>query len=283
MDGNLSLISQQLKALLRCALLCLCSFSLAALCCVQSQAAADTTAAAGMSIPEDQVLDVAGVFAEHPEIFSEVVQGLSAMKRDHNYPVYLVIYHHVLDSSLRERADELYESWLGELGRGMVIVYQLDPVAYGDNPALAYNKGDGFDFDVGDQSNPIPERDIAAMLSKIMPQLNGKGESQAIRLKSFVMSFGEEITRYHDIPVATWLDSENLTMIVVFSGFVILIPLIGILVRQLLLASSIRSNEKYYFPDVQVGLRLGAPYGGGWVSEKSFSQVSLESSNASPD
>jgi hypothetical protein len=83
--------------------------------------------------------------------------------------------------------------------------------------------------------------------------------------------------------VATWLDSENLTMIVVFSGFVILIPLIGILVRQLLLASSIRSNEKYYFPDVQVGLRLGAPYGGGWVSEKSFSQVSLESSNASPD
>ena len=71
-------------------------------------------------------------------------------------------------------------------------------------------------------------------------------------------------------------------MIAVFSGFVIVIAIIGMLIRQLLLSSSKRSSQRYYFPDVQVAQRLGAPYGGGWVSEKSFAQVSSQHSNVSP-
>ncbi|MDG1357233.1 MAG: TPM domain-containing protein [Akkermansiaceae bacterium] len=251
-------------------------------CRAQSQANGDSVAAKDIVKPDNQVLDVAKVFVDSPEILSEIVTSLSAIEQNHSYPVYLVIYHHVLDSSLRERADQLYESWIGDLGRGMVIVYQLDPVAYGDNPAMAYHKGDGLDLGIRGQFNPIPERDIAAMLAEIMPQLERKVEAHPLKLRSLVQGLEREMTRYHDIPAASWADSESLTMIAVFSAFVIVIALIGLLIRQLLLASSNRSNKKYYFPAVQVAHRLGAPYGGGWVSEKSFDQVSPQHSDVSP-
>ncbi len=235
-----------------------------------------------VAIPENHILDEAEVFAKSPRILSEIVTSLSAMKQDHNYPVYLVIYHHVLDSSLRERADQLYESWIGDSERGMVIVYQLDPVAYGDNPALAYHKGDGLEFGIDDQSHPIPERDIATMLAKVMPQQRRAFESHPIMLKSLVLGLESEIADYHDIPPASWANAEGLTMIAVFSGFIIVIALIGMLVRQLLIASSHQSDRKYYFPEVQVSERLGAPYGGGWISEKSFDQVSVQHSHVFP-
>ena len=176
-------------------------------------------------------MDQANVFLEHPDVLAEMVGRLSRMKDDYEYPVYLAVYYNVLDASLRERADQLYESWIGESGRGMVIVYQLDPVTYGDNPAMAYHKGDGLDPQSGGGSSPIPEREM---------------------------------------------------MIAVFSGFVIAIPLIGMLIRRLLLNSSNQSRKTYYFPDVQVAYRLGAPYGGGWVSEKSFAPPSPQQSNVSP-
>ena len=286
-NGNSSLVNLLPKAFLRGWLICLCLSHVNTLCLAQSQASKELTASEGAAIsghqaPDNQVLDVAKVFAEHPKILSEIVTSLSVMKQDYNYPVYLAIYHNVLDSSLRERADQLYESWIGDTGRGMVIVYQLDPVTYGNNPAMAYHKGDGLGLGFSDQSNPIPERDVTAMLAEIMPQIKSKATPHPIMLRSLVLALSSKITRYHDIPAASWTDSESLTMIAIFSGFIFVISMMGLLIRQLLIKSSKRSSERYYFPDVQVAHRLGAPYGGGWISEKSFAQVSPQDSNVSP-
>lgn len=266
------------------ALVCLCAFWVSTVipCQAQQQKAAGESASDVTLPPDNQVLDQANVFLEHPDVLAEMVGRLSRMKHDYEYPVYLAVYYNVLDASLRERADQLYESWIGESGRGMVIVYQLDPVTYGDNPAMAYHKGDGLDPQFGGGSSPIPEREMIAMLAKISPQVDSDADGHQASISSLVSALEAEITRYHDSPAASWKDSDSLIMIAVFSGFVIAIPLIGMLIRRLLLNSSNQSRKTYYFPDVQVAYRLGAPYGGGWVSEKSFAPPSPQQANVSP-
>lgn len=288
MIGNVSQISQQprpcLGVLLLC--LCICCSSLATRCYALSELTAKPANTIVWAVPSNQVLDRAEIFAEYPDMLSEVVDSLSRMKQDYNYSVYLVVCHNVLNTSLRERADNLYESWVGESGRGMVIVYQLDPVAYGDNPAIVYHKGDGgdgLDFGANAPTNPIPERDVASMLGEIIHEMGERNDPDVVMLKSLVLNLENKIIHYHDIPESSWADSESVMMIAIFSGFVIVIPLIGLLIRQSLVKSSDRANQRYYFPDVQVGIRLGAPYGGGWVSEKSFSQSSPQPSHASRD
>jgi len=273
-------MNRQLKAYWKFALVCLCAFwvNIDMPCHAQQQEAGGKLASESASDttlpPDNQVLDQANVFLNHPDVLAEMVGRLSRMKADYEYPVYLAIYYNVLDASLRERADQLYESWIGDSGRGMVIVYQLDPVVYGDNPAMAYHKGDGLDPHFGGGSSPIPERDMIAMLTKVSPQVGSGTGAHHASISALVLALEAEITRYHDIPAASWRDLDSLIMIAVFSGFVIAIPLIGMLIRRLLLSSSNESRKTYYFPDVQVAYRLGAPYGGGWVSEKSFAPPS---------
>jgi len=273
-------MNRQLKAYWKFALVCLCAFwvNIDMPCHAQQQEAGGKLASESASDttlpPDNQVLDQANVFLNHPDVLAEMVGRLSRMKADYEYPVYLAIYYNVLDASLRERADQLYESWIGDSGRGMVIVYQLDPVVYGDNPAMAYHKGDGLDPHFGGGSSPIPERDMIAMLTKVSPQVGSDTGAHHSSISALVLALEAEITRYHDIPAASWRDLDSLIMIAVFSGFVIAIPLIGMLIRRLLLSSSNESRKTYYFPDVQVAYRLGAPYGGGWVSEKSFAPPS---------
>lgn len=284
MIGNVSQISQPLSAFVGLLLLCVCMcwFGLVTPCCAESESVNKPVAATDWAVPSNQILDRAQFFSQHPKILSDIANSLSAMRQNHNYSVYLVVCHNVLSSSLRERADQLYESWVGDSGRGMVIVYQLDPVAYGNNPSIVYHKGDGLDLKGNDQANPIPERDVALMLNDVIHELRERNDPKAVMLKSLVLNIENKITRYHDIPEASWTDSESVTMIAIFSGFVIVIPLIGLLIRQLLMTSSNRANQRYYFPEVKVGYRLGAPYGGGWVSQQSFSQASQQHSDVSP-
>lgn len=249
--------------------------------CAQEQEAGDTGAA--IEVPDNLVLDQAKLFQEHPQTFAKIVDRLTRMRDEFGYPVYLAVYYNVLDASLRDRADQLYEAWVGDSGRGMVIVYQLNPVVYGDNPAMAYHKGDGLDSEYEGDMEPIPETDITAILTKIRPQ--GKVDSSKHHevLNAFIVALEGEIERYHRIQPTSWRDPENLTLIAVFSGFVIAIPLIGMFISRLLLAASNEAGKAYYFPDIQVASRLGAPYGGGWVSEKSFVPISARNSSASRD
>lgn len=228
------------------------------------------------SPPENYLSDQANIFHEHPAALEAIVDSLTRLDNDHAYPVYLVLYYNVLDASLRERADELYEKWIGQSGRGMVIVYQLDPVVYGDNPAMAYHKGDGLELRSEAGAVLIPESDIAAILARIQPEFQRKANIHN-ELSSWIVALEREIDHYLNVKPASWKDAENVMLIAVFAGFVITIPLVGILIHRLLLASSNELGKTYYFPEVHVAYRLGAPYGGGWTSERTFTPSQSQS------
>ena len=219
--------------------------------------------------PQNHVLDHAKVFGKHPASLAKVVDSLTRMSAEFGYPVYLVLYKNIPDASLRERADELYEKWIGQSGRGMVVVHQLDPVVYGDNPSMAFHKGDGLDLPSESASAPIAERDILAILSRIKPRHEDEARMHDA-LAMWALALEREMGLYFDVKPQGWKDAENLMLIAVFTGFVITIPLMGMLIQRLFLASSNEARKTYYFPEVHIARRLGAPYGGGWTSERSF-------------
>ena len=75
--------------------------------------------------------------------------------------------------SNEEDAEDLarhFRSAIQRRRRGMVIVYQLDPVISGSNPATAYYLGSGLDPALSDRSmpGPIPSQDVATMLKKVL-------------------------------------------------------------------------------------------------------------------
>jgi hypothetical protein len=59
-------------------------------------------------------------------------------------------------------------------------------------------------------------------------------------------------------------------MIVLAIGLISVAGLVSLLVVAGLRRAEARSLERYVFPKIAVGGRLGAPYGGGKVSSRSF-------------
>ena len=224
------------------------------------------------SAPQSHVLDEAVLFRESPESLVEIEGSLRRMRDDYGYPVYLAIYYSVYDGSLQERADLLHRSWIGEGGHGMVIVYQQDPAVSGGNPALSFYKGSEFDRESNDENKNriISGRDITAMLHRVFESTADKKQDHTALLGAITFGLERELKQYYAVEPASWSDTANLKLMAIFLGVIAVLGLLGMLVWKLFTRADAKSSKAHYFPDVKVSERLGAPFGGGWISEKAF-------------
>jgi hypothetical protein len=227
--------------------------------------------------PEGYIMDDTGFFRDHPEKRQEISDALQRLSKNYDYPVYLVIYYSVFEGTLQNKADELYRSWMGESGPGMVIVYQRDPVSEGSNPAIAYYQGSGLKVKPVHSDLPknlIPRRDVESMLANVFSELKSPKDDTSSYLASIIVGIESELASYFSMAPPNWNDSSNLRMMAIFAGSVALLGLLGMLFWRLFTRADTRAAKVYYFPDVKTGRRLGAPYGGGWTSERSFGSSS---------
>ncbi len=230
--------------------------------------------------PQSHVLDDAGLFREQPARLAEIEHRLRALERDHGYPVYLTIHYNVFDSDLQSRADRLYEAWIGGARRGMVIVYQLDPVVSGSNPAVSYYQGSELDANsgvgadgytaAGAPSGIMPGRDVEALLARAYRAAADRKEDPKAFLDMVTLVLDREVRQYLAVAPPKWSDANNLKLMAVFLSVIAGLVLAGFLLWKLMSRADAKSRKTHYFPEVRVGRRLGAPYGGGWISEKTF-------------
>ena len=222
--------------------------------------------------PQSHVLDQANMFTGHPGMLKRVQASLARMEQKNDYPIYLVIYYNIYDASLQEVADALYQSWIGESVRGMVIVYQLDPVISGTNPATAYHLGSGLNpHQLGSSTpGPVPGREVAMMLKRIMDSNGAKPAEHAPYISALIHGLEAEMERYHQIEPMRWNDPQNLKLMAFFLGIITTFGLVGLVMCRLLSPLDDKARRVYYFPEVKPGRRLGAPYGGGKISERTF-------------
>lgn len=222
--------------------------------------------------PQNHILDDAELFREDPGKLTELEESLRRMEKRHGYPVYLSIYYSVYDGNLQKRADSLYKSWIGDSARGMVIVYQLDPVVSGNNPAIAYYRGSDLDPDLSKENEPrlISGQEVDAMLIRVFGSVEPKGNDHIAFVSNLIKGIEGEINHYHEVQPASWSDKDNLRLMTIFLSIIVALTLMGMLLWKLFSRADAKSNKTHYFPEVRVGRRLDAPFGGGWVSEKTF-------------
>lgn len=154
----------------------------------------------------------------------------------------------------------------------MVIVYQLDPVVSGNNPAVAFYKGSNLDSDLTSEAKTrlISSSEVEAMLKRVFGNVKETKEDHIPFISSLVYGIESEISNYHEVHPASWSDKDNLKLMAVFLGVITGLALLGILLWKLFSRADAKSSKVHYFPDVRFGRRREAPFGGGWVSEKTF-------------
>ena len=251
-------------------LFALCLMGLHSFCHAQEAVLSDSDAGLVPEAPRSHVLDEANLFHEHGEILKEVQNSLHTIKGKYGYSVYLAIYYNVYDLSLQDRADILYDAWVGETGNGMVVVYQIDPVVTGDNPAMAYTEGSALDPELSDSPAFIPANNMDAMLSKVLASIEDKSQKHIPLITTLVYGLEHEIERYHQVKPVQWHDAENLSFMGFFLGLIVACVIAAVVFWKVQRPVDAKSRRVYYFPEVKVGRRLGAPYGGGWVSQRTF-------------
>lgn len=219
--------------------------------------------------PEDRILDESRVLSRDPGRKQAIAAALAALETKHGFRMYFVLYDSLYGRDVAERARLLRQAWLGEQP-GMVLLLETDSRTFRIDrpPARQREVEPGTRLDIPEATD-LSSMDIAEVLRKL------EGSRMTAR-------DGAEFAERLGVGVATGVSSvfderaarpEGSTkgrMALLATGVIAMAGLVALLVVAGLKRAEARSLERYVFPKVTVGTRLGAPYGGGKVSSRSF-------------
>ncbi|GEM_PF-1261685 len=217
--------------------------------------------------PANRILDDAELFKRAPERLTAISERLVAFEKEHGIPIYLVVYAGVIRGNVTQRAQELYEAWVGAGRDGIVIVCDTDT----REVDLGLPGQQPEDLEGGRKSvTRLPAYRMVPVLAALRMELDG------VRKR---VDYLDGMTRILTERLGAVLDESgterqlwsNYTLAAVLVGAGAMVVLLGLWANRRLRAMETKEREKFYFPEVLVGIRLGAPFGGGRVSEVDFS------------
>lgn len=219
--------------------------------------------------PADGILDEARIFTRAPERHQAVAEALAALEEKHGFPFYFVLYSSLYGRNLEDRAHALQKAWLGD-SPGMVVVLETDSRNFRQSQAA-------FESDQvpGGKSLPVagPKELAPTDLGAI-----GRSMEASLRQASSSEDYAERlaigltsgISKVLDERAAAPEGSTRGRLVLLAVGFGAAAGLIALLVVAGLKRAEARALERFVFPKATVGTRLGAPFGGGKVSSRSF-------------
>lgn len=220
--------------------------------------------------PPNLVLDEARLFARHSERLEAIAGSLAELEKKHNYRLYFAIYDTLIGRTLEEQATALQQKWLGTQP-GAVLLLESDSFkwTYGQAAPLEQEVEPGHKV----------QRDRPTDLSSIDEQSINRNLDQALLAvakdrQAFAETLGTGVAR----EIGTLLDQRAASsagpgrsrMVLLSIGLIAALGLVALLVAAALKRVEAKAKERYVFPKVGVGLRLGAPYGGGKISTREF-------------
>ena len=250
------------------------------------------------AVPESRVLDEARLFAREPQRLAVISETLAMLEAEHGYRFYVAIYNILIGRTLKDQTERLQEKWLGQQP-GMVLVIeadsfkfrfgQLPPEEEKIEPGNMMVRSRPTDFAPIELERMIGEIEESLRAARTEKALDadakvevlskGDGEFDASRAKPFDRQLFVEnlstglvgrISDELDHRAAAPPGGTRSRMVVLAIGLLAFTGLLALLVVAGLKRAEARARERYVFPRVAVGMRLGAPYGGGKVSSRSF-------------
>lgn len=216
--------------------------------------------------PRSRILDDAGLLEFREEVRDRISARLKKVEADHGVSVYLAIYSSIFDGDIRQRADDLHRAWLGEDSEGIVVACETDTgfikVAFPSEGVKMTLQGE-------QPVTRIPTYRQEQILNKV-----AQATSNAHGKVDFLDLLTESLVAELDATLSGEKERSSTTKFVVvtlLSGC--LLGVLGYVGSRYARRIERKSGEQLFFPDVEVGSRLGAPYSGGRVNVLSFKET----------
>lgn len=238
--------------------------------------------------PESHILDEDRVFLGNEDLFNEISEDLLKLKKKYDFDFYVVVFKGLIGSDSYSQANIYQENWLGDKNDGLVAVFDLQSrrwLAWGMSqplytgayderglrPRLEYFEVSEMITSLSDDLRKAAEKDDEKGESKATTVFGLTADSVGIvalaMSKKLDLSLselgGQEGTGNGKIRMMGWV---ALALVV--------LGLLMLLLIKLFVRAEIKAKKTYEFPDVLVGERLGAIYGGGKSSSISFGSPS---------
>ena len=216
--------------------------------------------------PPSHVLDVAGLFDRHPEEFAEVSGMLKALERKHGVPVYLAVYAGLLRGGVTEQSKLLFDTWVGEGQDGLVVVCDMDSKTLDVGMPLAiFAENENGEIMV----TRLPDTEVIPIFLELREKLAGRTDRV-----QYLVEMTEHLTTRLDgvlsVERKTGPDAGAWMIAGVTLLAVAVLTLIGWLASRMMSGADVKAREQFYFPEVLVGVRLGAQCGGGRVAVRKY-------------
>lgn len=200
------------------------------------------------------------LYSEQAAIISARLKKLEA---EHDLPIYLVIRSSLVTGDVAERARELYDAWIGARYEGVVLVCEIDSRQL--EIAFPLERDSSFSPDEAVMTR-FPDHRLVPLIRAVNVETRGVMDK---------MEFLDRLTAtlVRELDILLFVEEERSDtgrFIGVTLVLGTLIGLLGYLGHRFVSRAEIRSHEQFYFPEVEVGARLGAPYGGARVNTLSF-------------
>jgi len=205
--------------------------------------------------PMDGFLDNAVVFnaAQAAEIKERIQETL---QKD-GTAIFVTTMTFISGSTVRDRSTALMRNWAGEAS-GLVLAYNRGE----GQPALSLSPGFWRRY---------PSDEVAQLLQGCVPILTKEAVPPDIKLLQAITFISGEIGRMEAgrLARATLWRPQDINLAMVLGG-----ALLGLIILAWLVSLQVRKRgdarrQRHYLPEVEVGIRLGAPHGGGTMAEAS--------------
>jgi len=219
--------------------------------------------------PESRVLDSARLFAREPDRLAIITDTLAALETKHGVRIYFAIYDSIMSSNAADRARRLQKEWLGEQP-GLVLVLESDSRTYrfGQAPPEQEEVEPGNRVQRWGATDLAPF-ELAALVEELKEPLLASKDSQEFA-ETLGIGVARGVSTILDERAAAPAGGTKVRMVVLAIGVISVTGLLALLVVAGLKRAEAKSRERFAFPKVGVGIRLGAPYGGGKVVSRNF-------------
>ncbi len=219
--------------------------------------------------PEDGIFDQARILARDPARHRAVAEALGELQAQHGFRMYYVLYDSLISSSAGERAMQLQQAWLGEKP-GLVLVLETDRGVFQFGQAAPRQEeiAPGRTIERPGPANisAFELTDVIREIETPLKEAKDRGEFA----EKLGIGVAQGVRGLLDERANAPTGNTRLRMVVLAIGLLAGIGLLALLVAAGLKRAESKSRERYVFPKVGVGMRLGAPYGGGKISSRNF-------------
>ena len=219
--------------------------------------------------PSGCVLDDARLFSLEPERLDALSKQVAAVSERTGFEVKVAIFNTLIGVEREELAHALEVEWLTD-GPGAVLLIESDggqwDVAWVAPPVITAMDG-GMMPQLLDNDLPQTDRVLLENRMQDLPPMETGSLDGAERL---VTTFLDGIEASIIRPNERAEQGDPIRLIVLGIGLLAAFALATLLLVTLLRRFDRQVKERFVFPDVRVGMRLGAPFGGGKISSRSF-------------